>query len=300
MLRKLLTVYENSVLFSERPDVPSEQLYLFYDQAADEWLSIPKKEISDIELHLLKTLYELVEWQSSAVSSRVNTWYEFLFLNGVLPSEKQDTSFRFIHFHLNGDDTDQKEMESALKGFFSDEAVFLWESQSKGVIIEEQKQISLSEEELLAISETLESDFYESVTFFIGKVHPFSEQLRAFFQEERELFQFALAKVHNSKIFSFERIFPAYLSARLPAEIKNMVPEAIFALFADDPEMFSTIKVFLETNLNASLTAKKLYIHRNTLQYRIDKFVEKTGIVLKDFNGAFIVFLACLLFEQKG
>jgi DNA-binding PucR family transcriptional regulator len=63
--------------------------------------------------------------------------------------------------------------------------------------------------------------------------------------------------------------------------------------------MYSSIKVFLENNLNASLTAKKLYIHRNTLQYRIDKFIDKTGIQLKDFYGAYTVFLACLLFEQS-
>ena len=63
--------------------------------------------------------------------------------------------------------------------------------------------------------------------------------------------------------------------------------------------MYATIKVFLENNLNASLTAKKLYIHRNTLQYRIDKFIDKTGIQLKDFYGAFTVFLACFFLNKK-
>jgi DNA-binding PucR family transcriptional regulator len=77
------------------------------------------------------------------------------------------------------------------------------------------------------------------------------------------------------------------------------VKQELNEAFLDDPEMFSTIKVFLENNLNASMTAKKLFIHRNTLQYRIDKFVEKTGIQLKDFYGAFTVFLACILFEQE-
>jgi DNA-binding PucR family transcriptional regulator len=85
----------------------------------------------------------------------------------------------------------------------------------------------------------------------------------------------------------------------LPGELKQRATQVIFGVFNDDPEMYSSIKVFLENNLNASLTAKKLYIHRNTLQYRIDKFIDKTGIQLKDFYGAYTVFLACLLFEQS-
>jgi DNA-binding PucR family transcriptional regulator len=84
----------------------------------------------------------------------------------------------------------------------------------------------------------------------------------------------------------------------LPESIKDKVKLELSTVFTEDPELFTTIKVFLENNLNASLTAKKLYIHRNTLQYRIDKFIEKTGVQLKDFYGAFTVFLACLLFEQ--
>jgi DNA-binding PucR family transcriptional regulator len=36
--------------------------------------------------------------------------------------------------------------------------------------------------------------------------------------------------------------------------------------------------------LNASLTAKRLFIHRNSLQYRIDKFIERTGIDIRQLK----------------
>ncbi|WHY78879.1 helix-turn-helix domain-containing protein [Neobacillus sp. WH10] len=299
MLRKLLSIYENSILFPSQPDKPSEQFYYFYSEAEDEWIGIPKTEMSEKELNLLKALYKTGEFQVSRVTTAEKAWYDFLFLHAPAPHSHSETFIRFIQFNINGNDANQVEIESALKGFFTEDVIIIWESGSRGIVVEEKKQISLSEEELISMSETLESDFYVTISFFIGKLNLNSEQLRSKFLLEKEYFSFAITKLGSPTIFTFERVFPAYLAHYLPEELKHRGSQEIAEVFHDDPEMFSTIKVFLENNLNASLTAKKLYIHRNTLQYRIDKFTEKTGIGLKDFYGAFTVFLACLLFEQN-
>ncbi|WP_066068292.1 PucR family transcriptional regulator [Neobacillus soli] len=300
MLRKLLSIYENSILFPGRPENPDELLYIFFDEAENDWMGIPKIEVSERELSLLKTLYELVEVQSATVNSAAKGWDKFLLLDGPPPPKySSKMSFRFIQFHINRDDANHLEIESALRGFFTDEAIIIWENVSRGIVIEEKKQISLSEEELISISETLESDFYVKISFFIGKLQPFSIQLRSKYLQEKEYFSFVIARLTHPYVYTFERIFPAYLAFHLPEELTRMTNQGIVEVFNEDPEMFSTIKIYLENNLNASMTAKKLYIHRNTLQYRIDKFTEKTGIGLKDFYGAFTVFLACQLFEQN-
>jgi DNA-binding PucR family transcriptional regulator len=120
------------------------------------------------------------------------------------------------------------------------------------------------------------------------------------YQEEKDLFIFA-QNIHGAGIvFSFERVFPSFIAHSIPSEVKQKLIKAFVEVFKEDSEMFSTIKSFLENNLNASLTAKKLYVHRNTLQYRVDKFTDKTGIQLKDFYSAFTVFLACLVFQLEG
>ncbi len=67
---------------------------------------------------------------------------------------------------------------------------------------------------------------------------------------------------------------------------------------SNDKELIESIKVFFQCNLNVSLAAKQLYLHRNTLQYRIDKFIEKTGLNIKTFEGAVAVYLAFLSFEH--
>ncbi|MFJ5715052.1 PucR family transcriptional regulator [Neobacillus sp. NPDC093127] len=300
MFKKLLSIYENSILFLNQPENPSDEFFTLFNDAENEWISIPKTDVSEKELKLLKTIFKLVEVETSANHSTSNGWNQFLLLNGPLPSyPSEEASIRLIQFHMSSDDANQIEMESALKGFFTEDVLIIWENGSRGIVIEEKTQISLSEEELISMSETLESDFYVKISFYIGKLHPFSLELREKFRQEQEYFSFGIINLGNPHILTFERVFPAFLAHHLPEELKQKVNQEVIELFQDDPEMFATVKIFLENNLNASLTAKRLYIHRNTLQYRIDKFCEKTGIGLKDFHGAFTVFLACLLFEQK-
>lgn len=56
-------------------------------------------------------------------------------------------------------------------------------------------------------------------------------------------------------------------------------------------EVIHSVREFIENNLNSSSTSKKLYMHRNTLNYRIDNFVELTKINVKTFKGASAIYL---------
>ncbi|MFH5881991.1 helix-turn-helix domain-containing protein [Liberiplasma polymorphum] len=50
-------------------------------------------------------------------------------------------------------------------------------------------------------------------------------------------------------------------------------------------ELIETTLAIAEANMNLSITAKKRYMHRNTLHYRIDKIIETTSIDIKTFKG---------------
>ncbi|QWB95870.1 helix-turn-helix domain-containing protein [Mycoplasmatota bacterium] len=64
----------------------------------------------------------------------------------------------------------------------------------------------------------------------------------------------------------------------------------IFKRYIDDTQMLNNIKVYLESNQNMSEAAKKLYIHRNTLIQRIDKFITVTGIDIKMFVPGYVIY----------
>jgi len=55
-----------------------------------------------------------------------------------------------------------------------------------------------------------------------------------------------------------------------------------------DDETLATVNKFFENNLNVSETSRQLYIHRNTLVYRLDKLQKMTGLDLRNFDDAII------------
>ncbi len=56
-------------------------------------------------------------------------------------------------------------------------------------------------------------------------------------------------------------------------------------------ENLNTALGFIENNFNASSTSKQLYLHRNTLNYRLDNFHQKTEIDIKNFKMAMALYL---------
>lgn len=90
-------------------------------------------------------------------------------------------------------------------------------------------------------------------------------------------------------------------------KLLNVIPEADKALFVQnvlkrldhftDAEMFKTLEQFFELDCNVSETAKKLYIHRNTLLYRLDRFKQETGLDVRSFSHAVLVKIALLLYK---
>lgn len=64
-----------------------------------------------------------------------------------------------------------------------------------------------------------------------------------------------------------------------------------------DVETLQTLEHFFALDCNVSETAKKLYIHRNTLLYRLDKFKQETGLDVRTFNDAVLVRIALLLYK---
>ncbi|WP_058301023.1 PucR family transcriptional regulator [Gorillibacterium timonense] len=85
----------------------------------------------------------------------------------------------------------------------------------------------------------------------------------------------------------------------IPEEEKLLFVSRVFK--RSDPslegELLTTLESFFALECNVSETAKKLYIHRNTLLYRLDKFKQETGLDVRTFNDAVLVRIAVLLYK---
>ena len=62
-----------------------------------------------------------------------------------------------------------------------------------------------------------------------------------------------------------------------------------------DHEILSTIDTFFENNLNVSETARQLFVHRNTLVYRIEKLQKSTGLDIRTFEDAMTLKIALMV-----
>lgn len=67
-----------------------------------------------------------------------------------------------------------------------------------------------------------------------------------------------------------------------------------------DNEMIRTIEVFFRCGLNLSDAAKELYIHRNTLIYRLDKIEKYTGYDIRNFNNAVLFKVVFFIWKEKN
>ena len=64
-----------------------------------------------------------------------------------------------------------------------------------------------------------------------------------------------------------------------------------------DEDTIETINKFFENNLTVSETSRKLYVHRNTLVYRLEKIKKLTGLDLREFDHA-IVFKVAMMVKK--
>ena len=85
----------------------------------------------------------------------------------------------------------------------------------------------------------------------------------------------------------------------IPEPEKNRFLERVLKRLdvALDAETLTTLEHFFELDCNVSETAKRLYIHRNTLLYRLDKFKQETSLDVRTFNDAVLVKIALLLYK---
>lgn len=101
-------------------------------------------------------------------------------------------------------------------------------------------------------------------------------------------------------IISCENLGIARLIYQLPTTLCEMFLKEVFkvgSIDSLDHETLFTIQKFFENNLNVSETSRKLFVHRNTLVYRLEKIRKLTGLDLREFDDA-IVFKVALMVKK--
>ena len=148
------------------------------------------------------------------------------------------------------------------------------------------------------IVETLETELYISSRVGIGQeVGSLAEMIKSYESCKTALEVSGVFDIH-AKVVNFGKLGVARLINDISEQAGKSFIHEVFddKMYADfGKEYLSTVHSFFENSLNVSETARQMFIHRNTLVYRLDKINKLTGLDITRFEDAMILKLAIML-----
>ena len=151
-----------------------------------------------------------------------------------------------------------------------------------------------------SIVDTLSSEFYTHCSVGIGTIVNNIKDLARSFKEAQTALEVGKVFDTEKPIVSYNNLGIARLIYQLPTTLCEMFLKEVFkkgSIDSLDQETLFTIQRFFENNLNVSETSRKLFVHRNTLVYRLEKIKKITGLDLREFEDA-IVFKVALMVKK--
>ena len=150
------------------------------------------------------------------------------------------------------------------------------------------------------IINTLNNDYYVKVAIGISTVVDNIKDLARAYKEAQVALDVGKVFETEKNIISYENLGIGRLIYQLPTTMCEMFLSEVFkkgSLDSLDRETLMTIQCFFENNLNVSETSRKLFVHRNTLVYRLEKIRKLTGLDLREFEHA-ITFKVALMVQK--
>ncbi len=150
------------------------------------------------------------------------------------------------------------------------------------------------------IADTLSAEFYTRVSIGISTFVDNIKDLARAYKEAQIALEVGKVFETEKNIISYENLGIGRLIYQLPTTLCEMFLQEVFkkgSLESLDRETLMTIQCFFENNLNVSETSRKLFVHRNTLVYRLEKIRKITGLDLREFEHA-ITFKVALMVKK--
>ena len=151
------------------------------------------------------------------------------------------------------------------------------------------------------ISDTLNMEAMVSVRISYGNIVEDLKNVSKSYKEASMALDVGKVFYTEKNILAYNELGIGRLIHQLPMSLCDMFMKEIFdgnvtELF--DEEELTTVFSFFENNLNISETARKLYVHRNTLVYRLEKVEKKTGLDVRKFEDALTFKIAMMVADH--
>lgn len=213
------------------------------------------------------------------------------------------TDVKRVVFILESEQSKEYSTLEAVKAVFAkSKNDFITAIDEKSIIIIKELEEKDGQEELRVIAQSIlgavgrtEND--SAYVAYGNIIHEIKEISRSY-KEARMALDVGKIFFGDQDVIAYSQLGIGRLIYQLPIPLCKMFIKEIFADKSPedfDTETYDTINKFFENSLNVSETSRQLYIHRNTLVYRLDKLQKSTGLDLRVFDDAITFKIALMV-----
>lgn len=198
-------------------------------------------------------------------------------------------------------------METVKNLFVSTTRDFVTEVDEKSVILVKDVRDMPEDEELVELAKMLVDNLHTEAMVkvrvgFGNRVDLLQDIARSYQEAKMALEVGSIFYVENDTV-SYSKLGIGRLIYQLPASLCEMFLKEVFGEKVPkgfDEETTVTIQKFFENNLNISETARQLYVHRNTLVYRLERIEKMLGLDIRTFEDAMLFKIALMVISNMN
>lgn len=294
MLLQIKELYKEKCIIDEMPDYPND--YYWFKDEGNHLIGI-KKNVPTSEKKLLSLLFDEIVSVDFDQQKRL-FWLELLLYGKTKLLETMVHPYdevRFIFFHHNFDSDTKIEFDQLIKSF-NEKFIVLFIDREYGVILDFTKRNEYDVEEFEEIAKAINEDFYYYTNLYKTVDYSIDDQISEAFLKEFNLYQ----KYRNRQVLIMEQqeLLLQYMILTVnDYDGFNQLAQKIERLSYD---LVEVVKSYLDNNFNLSMGAKALYMHRNTFMNKLERFIQLTGLNVKEFKHAIVAYILIKNLELKS
>ena len=199
-------------------------------------------------------------------------------------------------------DKDANALETVRSIFSARSRDFITAVDEKNIIIVKELKASEGYPELLKTAESvldvLHTEAMTRIKVAYGNIVNEIKEVSRSYKEAKMAMDVGKIFYPDNNIVAYNKLGIGRLIYQLPLPLCKMFIKEIFENRSPDEfdeETLTTINKFFENSLNVSETSRQLYIHRNTLVYRLDKLQKSTNLDLRVFEDAITFKIALMV-----
>ncbi len=211
---------------------------------------------------------------------------------------------RVVYIIETKHERDNSAMEVVRSLFGSEEGNLITEVDEKSIILiqalDEKSGYDDLEETAVTIRDTLNTEAMIDVRVSCGTIVNEIAQVSRSFKEARMALDVGKIFYTGQRVHMYSTLGIGRLIYQLPENLCRMFIKEVFTKQQPeefDEETLTTINMFFGNSLNVSETARQLFVHRNTLVYRLEKLSRSTGLDIRSFDDA-VTFKIALMVEN--